>query len=106
MAIVFKDNSAKFKEAYPAAITKALNAIGATGEKYAKRDTPVDTGRLRNSVGYAVSGSAAYVGANTEYAPYVELGTRYAKGHHMIQKACQNHSGEYKQIAMDALKKG
>lgn len=104
MAIEFKDNSAVFRAAYPAAITKALTAVGATGEKHAKAETPVDTGRLRNSVSHAVMGNAAYVGANTEYAPYVELGTRYMQGSHMIQKACQNHSAEYKAITIAALK--
>lgn len=43
----------------------------------AKRAAPVDTGRLRNSIATEVDGLNARVGTNTEYAPYVEFGTRF-----------------------------
>ena len=81
----------------------ALTAIGATAETYAKKATPVDTGRLRNSISHAVDGEAAYIGTNVEYAPYVELGTSRAKAHHMLQKAATEHSAEYKRLAEDAV---
>ena len=82
----------------------ALTAIGATAETYAKQETPVDTGRLRNSISHSVDGEAAYIGSNVEYAPYVELGTSRAKAHHMLQKAATEHSAEYKRLAEDAVK--
>ena len=81
----------------------ALTAIGATAETYAKKATPVDTGRLRNSISHSVDGEAAYIGSNVEYAPYVELGTSRAKAHHMLQKAATEHSAEYKRLAEDAF---
>ena len=81
----------------------ALTAIGATAETYAKKATPVDTGRLRNSISHTVDGEAAYIGSNVEYAPYVELGTSRAKAHHMLQKAATEHSAEYKRLAEDAF---
>ena len=81
----------------------ALTAIGETAETYAKKATPVDTGRLRNSISHAVDGEAAYIGSNVEYAPYVELGTSRAKAHHMLQKAATEHSAEYKRLAEDAV---
>ena len=81
----------------------ALTAIGSTAETYAKQETPVDTGRLRNSISHAVDGEAAYIGSNVEYAPYVELGTSRAKAHHMLQKAATEHSAEYKRLAEDAF---
>ena len=81
----------------------ALTAIGATAETYAKKETPVDTGRLRNSISHTVDGEAAYIGSNVEYAPYVELGTSRAKAHHMLQKAATEHSAEYKRLAEDAV---
>ena len=80
----------------------ALTAIGATAETYAKQETPVDTGRLRNSISHSVDGEAVYIGTDVEYAPYVELGTNRAKAHHMLQKAATEHSAEYKQLAKDA----
>ena len=49
----------------------ALTAIGATAETYAKNATPVDTGRLRNSISHTVDGEAAYIGSNVEYAAFV-----------------------------------
>ena len=81
----------------------ALTAIGATAETYAKKATPVDTGRLRNSISHSVDGETAYIGSNVEYAPYVELGTSRAKAHHMLQKAATEHSAEYKRLAEDAF---
>ena len=81
----------------------ALTAIGATAETYAKKATPVDTGRLRNSISHTVDGEAAYIGSNVEYAPYVELGTSRAKAHHMLQKAATEHSAEYKRLAEDSI---
>jgi len=36
----------------------------------------VDTGRLRDSINYKVSGDEVAVGTNVEYAPYHEYGTR------------------------------
>ena len=81
----------------------ALTAIGATDETYAKKATPVDTGRLRNGISHTVDGEAAYIGTNVEYAPYVELGTSRAKAHHMLQKAATEHSAEYKRLAEDAV---
>ena len=49
----------------------ALTAIGATAETYAKKATPVDTGRLRNSISHTVDGEAVYIGTNVEYAAFV-----------------------------------
>ena len=81
----------------------ALTAIGSSAETHAKKETPVDTGRLRNSISHTVDGEAAYIGSNVEYAPYVELGTSRAKAHHMLQKAATEHSAEYKRLAEDAV---
>lgn len=41
----------------------------------AKRECPVDTGRLQGSITYAVDGQKGAVGTNVEYAPYVHNGT-------------------------------
>ena len=61
---------------YDADKQAALEAIGITAEGYAKKLTPVDTGRLRNSISHAVSGDDVYIGTNVQpYAIFVELGT-------------------------------
>ena len=103
MKVDYKDNSQQILSAMEKGKRNALTAIGATAETYAKKATPVDTGRLRNSISHSVDGEAAYIGSNVEYAPYVELGTSRAKAHHMLQKAATEHSAEYKRLAEDAV---
>ena len=103
MKVDYKDNSKQVLSALEKGIKNGLEAIGLTAETYAKKATPVDTGRLRNSISHAVDGEAVYIGSNVEYAPYVELGTSRAKAHHMLQKAATEHSAEYKRLAEDAI---
>ena len=103
MKVDYIDNSQQILSALENGKRNALTAIGATAETYAKQETPVDTGRLRNSISHTVDGEAAYIGSNVEYAPYVELGTSRARAHHMLQKAATEHSAEYKRLAEDAI---
>ena len=103
MKVDYKDNSQQILSAMEKGKRNALTAIGSSAETYAKQETPVDTGRLRNSISHAVDGEAVYIGSNVEYAPYVELGTSRAKAHHMLQKAATEHSAEYKRLAEDAV---
>ena len=104
MSYTYKDNTNEVLAALKKAKKRGLEAIGLTAEGYAKKDTPVDTGRLRNSISYATDDEAAYIGTNVEYAPYVELGARGRQGVHMLQRAATEHAAEYKQIMEDALK--
>ena len=103
MKVDYKDNSQQILSALEKGIKNGLEAIGLTAETYAKKETPVCTGRLRNSISHSVDGEAVYIGSNVEYAPYVELGTSRAKAHHMLQKAATEHSAEYKRLAEDAI---
>ena len=103
MKVDYKDNSQQVLSALEKGKRNALTAIGSSAETYAKKATPVDTGRLRNSISHTVDGEAAYIGSNVEYAPYVELGTSRTKAHHMLQKAATEHSAEYKRLAEDAI---
>ena len=106
MSVKITDNSKQFSEAMMKNISNALWAIGATAEGYAKDNTPVDTGRLRNSITHAekIDEQSTYIGTNVEYAPYVEAGSSHNTAHHMLRDACQNHTDEYKAIAEAALK--
>ena len=56
-------------------IEKALNKSCLAVENEAKKQSPVDTGDLRNSITHEVEDNVGYVGTNKEYAPYVEYGT-------------------------------
>lgn len=77
MTIEFTDNSKEVLSAMQEAAARALEKCGLTAEGYAKKLCPVDTGNLRNSISHKVDEEepAAYIGTNTEYAAYVELGT-------------------------------
>ena len=103
MSYTYKDNTDEVLAALERAKRRGLEAIGLTAEGYAKRETPVDTGRLRNSISHATDDEAAYIGTNVEYAPYVELGARGRQGKHMLQRAATEHTDEYKQIMEDAM---
>ena len=74
-----------------------------TAEGYAKKETPVDTGRLRNSMSNAVQGDSVYIGTNVSYAPYVEFGSRTNKAHHMLQRAATMHGKEYKELIKQSM---
>ena len=102
------------KEAFERQIEMALTECGLDAEGYAKLKCPVDTGRLRSSIGYKVVDKECYIGTDVEYAPYVELGTGsyYSGGSAMkgqraqpyLKPAVSEHSDEYRQIILDYLK--
>ena len=71
MKVDYKDNSQRILTALEKGIKNGLEAIGLTAETYAKKETPVCTGRLRNSISHTVDGEAAYIGSNVEYAAFV-----------------------------------
>lgn len=104
MSYTYKDNSAEVLAALKKAKKNGLTAIGMSAEGHAKKETPVDTGRLRNSISHATDDEAAYIGTNVEYAPYVELGARGRQGKHMLQRAATEHADEYKKLMEDSMK--
>lgn len=107
MSYTFKDNTQQVLKALSGpngAIPRGLEAIGLAAEGHAKKITPVDTGRLRNSISHATDNEAAYIGTNVEYAPYVELGAQGRKGVHMLQRAATEHASEYKRLMEESIK--
>ena len=132
MDVKFIDNSEEIKDNMKNVLLRALEKIGMTAEKYAKRLCPVDTGNLRNSITHRVDEGepAAYIGSDTEYAAYVELGTgKYypggrptpwayqdAKGNWhwtagnkaqpYLKPAAANYAAQYRKIVEDEMKNG
>jgi phage gpG-like protein len=100
MIVVNKNNADQIAENLGNAIAAALEEIGLAAERFAKKETPVDTGRLRNSITHAISmdEDAVYVGTNVEYGPYIELGTSRYEGRHMLEHAASNHTDYYRRI--------
>ena len=111
-SIIFTDNLDEVLSAIDSAITAGLVEIGAKAQGYAKDNTPVRTGTLRNSIGVEVKKEekAAYIGTMVDrfpdkpYGKYVELGARGRAGVHMLQRASSEHASEYKKIMEDAMK--
>lgn len=72
-------------------IGKALVRSTVRIEANAKRMCPVDTGRLRASIGRALDrdgrGLVGVVGTDVDYAPYVELGTSRAGAQPFLRPA-------------------
>lgn len=134
---IVKNNLFDFKNDYNNAIRKGLEAIGLEAEGYAKdyiTDAPaVDTGRLRNSITYALSGEeahvksysgdngeqggiyvgksapsvqkAVYLGTNVEYAAGIEFGTHRKAGAVMfLHRAATEHTDRYRELMKEAFK--
>lgn len=134
---ITNDNVKKALDEKDDGIRKALIAIGMNAEGYAKRSLTdqgaVDTGRLRNSVTYALDGEATaisdytddkgdqrgqydgkapaeskgnravYVGTNVEYGPSIESGTYKMRARPYIKPAIADHVQEYEGILKKIL---
>lgn len=98
MNVEITDNSDLVHEEFQAACLRALEKCGLTAEAYAKMLCPVDTGNLRNSITHQVQPEklAAYIGTNSEYAAYVELGTgKYYPGGRPTPWVYQDAKGQF-----------
>ena len=137
MSYTYKDNTDEVLSALEKAKIRGLTARGMTAEGHAKKKITqakaVDTGRLRNSITFAVSGESAnissysgdhgeeggtysgtapndkekavYIGTGVKYAAGIETGShRKAGGVHFLQDAAANHSDEYKKLMEDSMK--
>ena len=130
MNVQFTDNSKEVLEAMQQAAVRALEKCGLTAEGYAKKLCPVDTGNLRNSITHQADEAepAVYIGTNSEYGSYVEMGTgKYVSGGrptpwvyqdangnwHMtdgqraqpyLKPAVADHAGTYRNIINDEMK--
>lgn len=132
MNIELHDRSDEVLAALQEAAERALEKCGLVAEGYAKRLVPVDTGNLRNSITHKVDPAepAVYIGTDSEYAAYVELGTgeHYPGGRPtpwkyqdangdwhwthgnpakpFLKPAVADHAQQYRQIMENELKKG
>jgi len=77
----------------------ALEAIGQYVEGEAKTNAPVDTGLLRSSINHKTTADKAVIGTNTEYAVFVEKGTRYQKAQPFLEPAVTKNIHNIKDIA-------
>jgi len=61
-------------------MAKRHTAAGITVENAAKRNAPVDTGRLRSSITSDADADGVVIGTNVNYAIFQEKGTRHQEG--------------------------
>lgn len=103
------DNSELIISEKDEAVIRALTTIGMLAEGYAKKaltdQKAVDTGRLRNSVSWAILDDSVYIGTNVEYAPYVELGTSKMAARPYLRPAVTDHVNKYKAVIRNEMKK-
>lgn len=119
--VSFTDNTAILLQALHEQCADALQEIGQKSVKHARQELErakrVDTGALRDSIGYAIGDDTVYIGTNNAYAPHHELGTgRYTQPHaaekygipavHFLRNAFAKHMKEINRILADAAKKG
>lgn len=98
MEIEFIDNSEAVLSEFEGAVLRALERCGMQAEGYAKDLAPVDTGNLRNSIAHKVDPeeSTVYIGTDSEYGPYVELGTgKYYPGGRPDPWVYQDEKGQW-----------
>lgn len=93
-SVTIKSNLPEAKKGLEKALEMWAEMTGGDMVNLTHRDkamggTPVDTGRLRNSIAYASDRDfrTVYVGSNVEYALYVEDGARGGAGAHMLRNA-------------------
>ena len=113
----FISHTSEKDKALEKAIDVGMEAVAQAGQANAVREvtrlvydvppspTYVRTGNLRNSIDkkYVKEESAAYIGTNLEYAPYVEYGTRRMKEKPFLRNAGQSYIDEYNKLLKDAL---
>lgn len=112
----------------------ALKAVGMQAVSDVTQDPiPVDTGLMRNSITYAISGEppekssyratkgnargsyrgtapnddipAVYIGTNVHYAKYLEFGTSKMKARPFLRVKLKANLGRYKEILLKYLQK-
>lgn len=127
--VTVESNRDEYNRALVQAVQQALSAIGRKAATHAKKGTPVDTGRLRNSITWAtakrqgmpytysdkngkkyadaigsgVDARTVVIGSNVEYAEKIEEGGQGYGGKHMLRNAVANHKDEYRDILKTSL---
>ena len=79
-------------------VKRVVRHNGAEMQEKAQRNAPVDTGTLKRSIGLEItdSGMAAEVEPTADYAPYVELGTRFMEAQPYLKPAFDDQKEKFK----------
>lgn len=79
-------------------VKKVVRYNGAEMQAKAQQNAPVDTGTLKRSIGIEVTdgGMTAEVEPTADYAPYVELGTRFMEAQPYLGPAFNEQKEKFK----------
>lgn len=79
-------------------VRKVVRHNGAEMQAKAMQNAPVDTGTLKRSIGLEMTdgGLTAEVTPAAEYAPYVELGTRFMEAQPYLKPAFDEQKEKFK----------
>ena len=132
--VKYTNNSKQFMDALKDRKPVVLKAMGLEAERFAKKDKnmPVDTGRARNSITFAVAGGSAntpnyttddgdpgkpysgiapgekggavYIGSNVDYFQYIETGGANMTPRHVLRNAVVNHKDRYQELMEMGMK--
>jgi hypothetical protein len=75
----------KLNRAIKEPVDKGIKEVTLWTEKTVKVSTPVDENRLRPSMTHHIEGQVGRVGTITDYAPFVEYGTRKMEARHVVE---------------------
>ena len=87
------------------AISRAFKTVGWLITKEIKKETPVDTGRLRRSITPIFKQMMVEILSNVDYAVYVEEGTRNMKGAHMFKKVIDRMQDRIPEMLLREIKR-
>lgn len=79
------------------AVKTVVRKNGADMQAKSQRNAPVDTGTLKRSIGLDLSDNemTATVEPTAEYAPYVELGTRFMEAQPYLKPAFEEQKKQF-----------
>lgn len=79
-------------------VKRIVRQNGAQMQARSQQNAPVDTGHLKRSIGLEIrdAGLTAEVEPTADYAPYVELGTRFMKAQPYLKPAFEVQKEKFK----------
>ena len=100
-------NTDEVTDEYSKAVEGAVKTAAILVEGAAKRNCPVDTGRLRGSITNEVvagrDGILGRVGSNVDYSRFVELGTSKMSPQPYLRPALRNNQSKVEAIIQEAI---
>jgi len=105
---MYRSNRRNVERALTNAENRALEKVGLFVESRAALLSPVDTGRLRDSIDHEVDErrKSVTIGTPVKYAINVEKGTSRQRAQPYLTPAAENNLRQIKNIVQDELRRG